>query len=222
MNRFEKVTALLDLQRLQKSCITVFGIGGVGSVAAETLVRSGLGKIILVDYDKVELSNINRQIPALESTVGKYKTEILQERFLDINPELQIEVYSQRATKDNFSKFAKTSDFVVDAIDSLTDKAELIEYLYKTCIPFISSMGTANRKNPTKFVINDISKTYNDPLAKRLRKELRKREIEKGFDVVFSQEPPIKSGFLSSLMYVTAYAGLLCAWYAVTKLTDKE
>ena len=218
MNEFVKTYNLIDINKLKDVKIAVIGLGGVGAIAAEALVRSGIRNIILIDFDRVELSNINRQIPAYHSTLGEYKTEVLKQRFLDINPELNINTKTVRASKDNFEDLMEDSNFVIDAIDSLSDKADLIEYLFKNKIPFVSSMGTANRIDPLQFDIVDISRTKNDPLAKRLRKELKKREIEKGFDVVISSENPIKDKNLSSLMFVTATAGLLLSYYTFKKL----
>ncbi len=218
MNEFIKTYNLIDRKKIKEIKIAVIGLGGVGAIAAEALVRSGIRNIILIDFDRVELSNINRQIPAYHSTLGEYKTEVLKQRFLDINPELNINTKTVRASKDNFEDLMEDSNFVIDAIDSLSDKADLIEYLFKNKIPFVSSMGTANRIDPLQFDIVDISKTKNDPLAKRLRKELKKRGIEKGFDVVISYENPIKDKNLSSLMFVTATAGLLLSYYTFKKL----
>ncbi len=221
MNRFSKSSVLVDVERLKKSKVTVIGLGGVGSIAAETLVRTGVGNLVLVDFDKIETDNLNRQIMTLSSNVGKFKTEVLKKRFLDINPDLNIEIFTERAEKGNFIKFIAGSDFVIDAIDSLSDKADLIEFLVINNYPFISSMGTALRHNPAKLKIIDFSETHSDPLSKRLRKILKKRGITRGFDVVFSEELPQKNAqnVLGSLMYVTSVAGLYCAYYVIEKLS---
>ncbi len=222
MKQFERVKTILDLSVLQNSHITIIGLGGVGSIAAESLARTGIGNLTLVDFDVVELSNLNRQILALHSTIGKKKTLALKERLIDINPDLKVNTFDIKADKTNFKKIIDDADFVIDAIDLFREKIDLIEFLYKNKIPFISSMGTANRTNPLKFGIVDISKSKIDPLARKVRKELKKRDIVKGFDVVISFELPKKQKKLGSVMFVTSIAGLLLSYYAVEYLLGKK
>lgn len=237
MNQFSRTELLIEkdgLQKLQKSFVAVIGLGGVGAIAAESLVRSGVGKILLVDFDKVAITNLNRQVMALHSTIGEYKTDALKKRFLDINPDLKIEIFSEFCVQETYETMLHNVDFVVDAIDSLGPKADLIEYLFNNKIPFISAMGAANRIDPSKIEICDISKTNTCPLAAKLRKYLRKRGISKGFDVVYSYEKPLmkfveennsvdrglKRKALGSIMYLPAIVGLFASSYAIRKIAE--
>lgn len=195
MNPFERTELLLGdtaLQKFSEARVAVVGLGGVGSYAAEALVRGGIGKILLVDFDKIEMSNINRQLAASQSTIGELKTEILKQRFEDINPDAELEIYTGFCDRDSFSTILKEIDFVVDAIDSISHKVGLIEYACHHRIPIVSVMGAGNRIDPQKITITDISKTYQCPLAKRVRKHLSKRGIKKGVPTVFSYEKVIK------------------------------
>lgn len=184
-----------SFSKLQDSKVVIFGVGGVGSYVAESLARAGIGEMLLIDYDKIELSNINRQIHALHSTVGKYKTHVMKSRIKDINPDIRInslELFYSPKEDYNESDFQFTDgyDYIVDAVDNVTAKISIIENCYKNNISIISSMGTANRLDPQKLKICDIYETTGCPLAKIIRKELRKREIN-FLKTLFSTEPPI-------------------------------
>lgn len=172
--------------------VIVFGCGGVGGACVEALARTGVGHIALVDGDTVSLSNKNRQIIALDSTMNRPKTEVLKERILDINPCATVETYQLFYIDETYDLIdLKQYDYVIDCIDTVTAKLHLIEECYKQNIPLISSTGTGNRMDPTKFYITDIFNTTYDPLAKVLRQELRKRKIKK-LTVLASKEQPFK------------------------------
>ncbi|MCP8967279.1 tRNA threonylcarbamoyladenosine dehydratase [Ectobacillus ponti] len=180
------------LEILQGKTVGILGIGGVGSFSAEALARSGVGRLVLVDKDVVDITNVNRQIHALLSTVGKSKVEMMKQRILDINPECEVitlQMFYTEETSEQF--FSYGLDFVVDASDTITYKIHLIKECLQRNIPIISSMGAANKMDPTRFRIADISKTHTDPIAKVIRTRLRKEGIRKGVPVVFSDESPI-------------------------------
>lgn len=178
-----------NLERLKNSHIIVFGLGGVGSSAVEALVRAGVGELTLVDFDTVDITNLNRQIIATQRTIGNFKADVMKERALSINPDIKINSYIEKFLKENSDLFFKNKkyDYVVDAIDLITAKLDLIELCYKGKIPIISSMGTGNKLDPTMFEVSDINKTSVCPLAKVIRKELKKRNVRK-LKVVFSKE----------------------------------
>lgn len=180
------------LEKLQNANVIVFGVGGVGSFAAEAIARTGVGKMTIVDFDDVDITNINRQIPALHSTVGKYKVEVMKERILDINPDIDIKAIRAKYTAQNSEEIlCEDYDYVVDAIDMVTSKIHLIESCTNKKLNIISSMGMGNKLDPTKIVVTDIYKTQMCPLAKVMRKELRDRKIKK-LKVVYSTEQPIE------------------------------
>ena len=177
---------------MKNSTVAVLGIGGVGSFAAEALARSGVGRLILIDKDDVDITNINRQLIALLSTVGRPKVEIMTERIKDINPDCEVIPLKIFYTEDTYEEiFSHKLDFVVDASDTIVYKIHLMKECLKRNIPIISSMGAANKMDPTRFKIADISKTHTDPIAKVIRTKLRKERIHKGIPVVFSDESPI-------------------------------
>ena len=180
------------INRLNDSKVAIFGIGGVGSYVAEALARCGVGKFILVDNDKVTITNINRQIIATTKTIGQYKVDLMKQRILDINPEAKIEIYKTFYMPDCNEEILDSSvSYVVDAIDTVTAKIFLVEEATRLNIPVISSMGTGNKLDPSKFEITDIYKTSVCPLAKVMRKELRQRNI-KQLNVLYSKEEPVK------------------------------
>lgn len=194
LNQFSRTELLIGkegIEKLQNSKVAVFGIGGVGSFVVEGLVRAGVGNFILVDDDKVCLTNLNRQIIATRKTVGKPKVEVAKERILEINPNAKVEIYQQFFMPDSEEILDNTVDYIVDAVDTVTAKIELVVRANKLNIPIISSMGTGNKLDPTRFEVTDIYKTSICPLAKVMRKELRTRGIEK-LKVVYSKEEPIK------------------------------
>lgn len=180
-----------NVDSLMNKTVAIFGLGGVGSFVADTLARSGIGKFVLIDHDTISLSNLNRQLYALHSTLGKYKVDIAKERILDINPDCKIETYKTFVLNDTIDNFNfQNFDYIVDAIDTVTGKILLIEKAKEYNIPIISAMGTGNKLDPSKFQIADINKTSVCPLAKVMRYELRKRNI-KNVKVLFSTETPI-------------------------------
>lgn len=180
------------LELMKNSTVAVLGIGGVGSFAAEALARSGVGRIVLVDKDDVDITNVNRQLIALLSTVGKPKADVMKERIKDINPECEVIALKMFYTDETYEEFFSYGlDFVVDASDTIVYKIHLMKECLKRNIPIISSMGAANKLDPTRFKIVDISKTHTDPIAKVIRTKLRKEGIQKGIPVVFSDESPI-------------------------------
>lgn len=179
------------LNKLQKSRVAVFGIGGVGGHTVEALVRSGIGSIDLIDNDKVALSNINRQIIATHKTIGKYKVDVAEERILDINPNVKVKKYNTFFTPENSSEFDFSQyDYIVDAIDTVRGKIELVRIANNLNIPIISSMGAGNKMNPEMFEVADIYKTSVCPLARVMRQELKKCGIKR-LKVVYSKETPI-------------------------------
>ena len=194
LNQFSRTEILLGksaMERLSKSRVAVFGIGGVGGYVCEALARSGVGALDLIDDDKVCLTNINRQIIATTKTVGEYKTDVMQARILDINPEAEVHTYKCFFLPENASDFPFDKyDYVVDAIDTVTAKIELVMQCRKAGVPIISSMGAGNKLDPTIFRVADIYKTSVDPLAKVMRRELKKRGVKK-LKVVYSEEEPI-------------------------------
>ncbi len=243
MEQFSRTSLLFGdeaIEIFQKTRVAVMGLGGVGSYAAEALARSGIGSILLVDFDTISLSNLNRQLPALHSTIGKLKTETMRDRLLDINPYLKIDIYSDFCAQESRDFLLENVDFVVDAIDSLGPKASLLEACVNKKIPVISSMGAASRFDPAKIELVDISKSRICPLAKKVRKYLHRRGIEKGIPVVYSFEKPIpqfdhdagaeaewvsgrgrKRGTLGSVVYLPAIMGMWAASYVLRNLAGK-
>ena len=195
LNQFSRTELLIGksgLEKLQKARVAIFGIGGVGSFAVEGLVRAGVENFILVDDDKICLTNLNRQIIATRKTIGQYKVDVMKERILDINPNAKVETYKEFYMPDSKEKILDENiDYVIDSIDTVTAKIELVLNCEKMGIPIISSMGTGNKLDPSQFEITDIYKTSICPLAKVMRKELKKRGIKK-LKVLYSKEEPIK------------------------------
>lgn len=194
-SRTELIFGKEAMERLARSRVAVFGIGGVGGHTAEALARSGVGTLDLIDNDKVCQSNINRQIVALNSTVGKYKTDAARERLLDINPGMTVNTYRTFYMPETADQFDFTQyDYVVDAIDTITGKLELVVNAEKCGTPIISSMGAGNKVDPTRFEVADIFSTSVCPLARVMRYELKKRGIKK-LKVVYSKEKPIAPAY---------------------------
>ncbi|MEA4919479.1 MAG: tRNA threonylcarbamoyladenosine dehydratase [Clostridiaceae bacterium] len=192
--RYQRTAMLLGeeaIGRLMKSSVLICGVGGVGSYIAEGLARCGVGEITLLDFDEVAKSNINRQLVALESTIGRKKAEVMAERIADINPDIKVKTIVEFFSEENADRILSGGyDYIADAIDSVGPKLCLIEEAHKRGISIISSMGTGNKLDPTRFKISDISKTSVCPLAKKVRYELRKRGINH-HKVLFSDEDPI-------------------------------
>lgn len=180
------------LETLKNTSVAILGIGGVGSFAVEALARSGVGRLILVDKDDIDITNVNRQIHALLSTVGQQKVDAMKTRIMEINPDCDVVALKMFYTEETYEEFfAQKPDFVIDASDTIIYKIHLMKECLQRGIPMISSMGAANKMDPTRFKIADISKTHTDPLAKVIRTKLRKEGIHKGIPVVFSDESPI-------------------------------
>jgi len=208
-----------NVEKLFDKHVIVFGVGGVGGYVVEALARSGIGKISIVDNDVVNESNINRQIIALHSTVGMQKVEVLKNRILDINPECQVFVYNQFFLPENSNDFVfSIYDYVVDAVDTVTAKLEIIKKSKELNVPVISSMGTGNKLNPMGFKVSDISKTKVCPLARVMRNELKKRGISKVKCVYSEENPVIQTQTPASVAFVPPVAGLLIASEVVKDL----
>lgn len=195
LNQFSRTELLIGkegLEKLSRSRVAVFGVGGVGGYVVEALVRTGVGELDLIDNDKVALTNLNRQIIATHKTIGEYKVDVAKERCLDINPDVKINTFKTFFTQKTSDEFDFTKyDYVVDAIDTVVGKLELIEQSKKAGVPIICSMGAGNKMHPELFEVADISKTSVCPLAKVIRQELKRRKIKK-VKVVYSKELPIK------------------------------
>lgn len=234
-SRTELIIGKENIEKLNQSKVAIFGIGGVGSYVVEALVRAGVGKFVLVDNDIVSISNINRQLIATTKTIGKAKVEVAKERILEINPKANVEIYKEFFMPETEGILDESIDYIVDAIDTVTAKIELIVRADKLNIPIISSMGTGNKLDPTKFEVTDIYKTSVCPLAKVMRKELKQREIKK-LKVLYSKEEPIKTNCTSkensdrtinfrtkqvpgSISFVPSVAGLIIAGEVIKDLT---
>ena len=231
-NRFSRTEMLIgteNFQKLANSRVAVFGIGGVGGYVVEALARSGIGTLDLIDRDTVSVSNINRQIIALSSTVGKYKTEAAKARAEDINPDIKVNTYNIFYTPETADIFDFSQyDYIVDAIDTVSGKLQLVMQANKSNTPIISSMGAGNKLYPTLFEVSDIYKTSVCPLARVMRKELKQRGIKK-LKVVYSKEPPIephikaydeitKKMTPASIAFVPSAVGLIIAGEVIKDL----
>lgn len=214
-NQFQRIEMLLGgeaVDRLQKARVAVFGVGGVGGFVCEALARSGVGRIGIVDKDVVDVTNINRQIIALHSTVGRPKVEVMRERINAINPACQVDVFQQFILRDNIDEFPWDDyDYVVDAVDTVTAKIAIIETAKKHGLYVISAMGAGNKLDPTQFKVADIEKTKVDPLARVMRRELKQRGI-KNVKVVYSEEEPrVRLETPGSIAFVPSVVGLIIA-----------
>lgn len=231
-HEFSRTTMLLGkkaMQILQNSRVAIFGVGGVGGYVTEALARSGIGNFDLIDNDAVSISNINRQIIATHSSIGKFKVDVMKERIIDINPDAVVNVHKLFYLPENSNKFDFTKyDYVIDAVDTVTAKMEIITQAKKTKTKVISSMGTGNKLNPNQFEITDISKTSVCPLARVIRSECKKRGI---FDVkvLYSREKPIKLDLEDkssikpvpgSISFVPSVAGLIIAGEVIKDLLN--
>lgn len=229
--RTEMLIGTDAVERLRNSHVAVFGLGGVGSWCAEALVRTGVGELTIVDDDVFSETNINRQAGALYSTVGRAKTDVMAERLLDINPNLKLHSMCGRYIPEERERFFGDYDYIADAIDSVTSKVDLIVTAVEREIPILSSMGTGNKLDAGKLQLTDLSKTSGCPLARVMRRELKKHDVTH-LDVLFSTEKPIKPRELETLpegkrsvpgsvMWVPAAAGLRMAQHIVMKLIEK-
>ena len=234
-NQFQREEMLIGkekLEKLKKSTVIIYGIGGVGSFVCEALARAGIGHLILVDYDKLDITNINRQIIATHSSIGKLKTEVMKERILDINPQAIVETYNNEETKiKEETLITEKIDYIADCVDTISTKIKLIQEADYKKVPIISSMGTGNKLDPTQFEVSDIYKTSVCPLSKIMRKELKKRNI-KDLKVVYSEEEPKKiendaenqnNKVIGSISFVPSVAGLIMAGEVIKDIiTDKK
>jgi len=225
--QFDRTIGLIGetaLEKLQKSKVAVVGLGGVGSYSVEALARSGVGSLVIADCDVISPSNINRQLPALNSTVDKDKVQIVKERILDINPDAQVYIISERISDNTPKELFSGCDYIIDAIDDVNAKVFLVKAAKELCIPIISSMGTGNKLNISDLKVTDIFKTSVCPLCKVMRKRLRDENIDE-LEVVYSDELPRECTFdeegkrvPSSMIFVPAAAGLLLAETVVKRL----
>ncbi len=210
---------------LKNATVAVFGLGGVGSYTVEALARAGIGTLHIIDKDTVDITNINRQLIATSETIGKQKIDVMEKRILAINPTINVLKHSIFFLPENSHQFNfKDIDYVVDAIDTVSAKLELISICKTKHIPIISCMGTGNKLRADLFQIADISKSYGCPLAKIIRKELKKRQIE-NVKVVFSPEPPTKvsdKAIVGSLPFIPPIAGLMMAGEVILELTKRD
>ncbi len=228
--RTERLIGEAGCAKLVAAKVAVIGLGGVGSYAAEALARTGIGTLLLVDFDAISASNINRQIIALGSTIGCDKITVMAERIADINPLCQVQTKKQFVEEKNIAKLhLQQYDFVVDAIDFVPGKIAIIQYCCQHQIPLICSLGTGNKLHPELLKISDIHKTNVCPLAKAVRKKLREKGIAKGVPVLYSEEIPISPGneaengkrVPGSISFVPSVAGLLLAAHVVNTLLQK-
>ena len=221
--RTEKLIGKEAVNKLENAKVIVFGIGGVGSFAVEGLVRAGVGNLSLVDPDNIDVTNINRQIHSNVNTVGKSKIEVMKQRILEINPKANVEVYNPRNLEFEEQELIDNSfSYVIDAVDTIKTKINIIEKAKKVGIPVISAMGAGNKIDSTKFEVTDINKTDVCPLARTIRKELRKRNI-KDVKVVYSKEEPVIKGQTpASISYVPSICGLIIAGEVIKDIIKNE
>lgn len=223
-----------NINKLQKAHVLIVGLGGVGAYAAENICRAGIGEMTIIDGDSFNFSNKNRQLPAMESTIGKPKAEVLGKRLMDINPELKLTVIQEYIKQDRIKEILSDSfDYVVDAIDTLTPKVNLIINALENNLNIVSSLGAGARLDPTKVTIEDISKSYNCRLGATLRKRLRKCGVSKGFKVVFSEDKwnenaviadeqdENKRSTVGTISYMPAIFGCFCASVVIRDLTNE-
>ncbi len=213
-SRTEALIGKEGIKKLKQAKVAIYGVGGVGSFVVEGLVRSGVGHIVLIDNDVVSISNLNRQIHANHQTIGQKKVEVMKQRILEINPDLKVETYMPQEMEEAEENLINDSfSYVVDAVDTVKTKIRLIERANEKHIPILSCMGTANKLNPTRFEIADIKKTSVCPLARVIRKELKKRNINQ-LKVLYSKEEPTqikKQSVPGSISFVPSVAGLIIA-----------
>lgn len=226
LSRTEGLIGRENVEKLNNKKVAIFGIGGVGSYVVEALARVGIGRFILVDSDDISITNINRQIIATDRTIGEPKVEVAKERILEINNKAEVEIYKEFFTSNTKGILDDSISYIVDAVDTVTAKIELVVRANKLDIPIISSMGTGNKLDPTRFEVSDIYKTSVCPLAKIMRKELKKRNISK-LKVVYSKEEPIKTSISengkkvpASISFVPSVAGLIIASEVIKDLIN--
>lgn len=222
---FERLEFLIGnkINILKNKTVMVIGLGGVGGHAFETLVRSGIQNIIIIDNDKIDITNLNRQTLAFQDTIGKYKVDVAQNKAHNINPNCQIKKEKIFLNETNIEEiFNQKIDFVIDAIDTIKTKKLIIKKCLKEKIPFISIMGTGNKMHPELLKITDIRKTEYDPIAKIIRKMVKEEKIKGKIPVIFSKEEPLIKNKLGSNAFVPATAGLLAASYVINNLLEEK
>lgn len=219
LSRLELLIGIENIKKIQNKKVLILGLGGVGSYAQEAIARSFVNNIIIVDKDIIDISNLNRQMMSLHSNIGRYKTDVIEDRIKDINPNCNVIKITKEITKDNINELINLKpDYIIDACDSIEVKKELIRQSIKNDFKLISCMGTGNKMIP-KFEIMDLSKTTYDPIAKILRKMVKDEKINKKIMVVSSYEKPIKTGkVIASNSFVPATAGLLLASYVINDI----
>lgn len=223
---FERVISLIgesNFNRIKEKTVLIVGLGGVGGYATESLVRSGIHNLILIDHDTIDISNLNRQIITNNQNIGKNKVEECEKRIKSINPNCHVLIHKMFLDRTNYHILDKYHiDYIIDCCDSVDTKKLLIDYSIEKNIKLISSMGTANKLEPTKLSIVDIRKTSYDPLAKILRKYVSTLKTNKKIMVISSTEVPLKKQGLSSLVFVPATAGLLCGNYVIKDIIENK
>lgn len=222
---FDRIISLVgedNLKKINNVTVLIVGLGGVGGYAMEALVRSGINNLILIDYDKIDVSNLNRQIITNRGNIGIKKVDVAKDRILSINNKCNVDIYDMFLDSSNISILDKYHiDYIVDACDSVNTKKLLIDYAIDKDINLISSMGTANKMDPSKLEIIDIRKTSYDPLAKILRKYVVSKKINKKIMVVSSTEEPIRKDMLASMVFVPSVSGILLANYIIKDIIKK-
>lgn len=241
LNRSEMLLGKDILHKLEQTRVCIIGLGGVGSYAAEALARAGIGKFVLIDFDVVSITNLNRQIIALTSTIGKDKTIVMKERILTINPLAELRCHNEFLNQDNRALLLDGSDYYIDAIDSIGPKVGLLEEALKNKLKIITIMGAGNRLDPSQIKIGSLEKSHNCPLAKRVRKFLRRRGLKPDIPAVYSIEPPILSiqnesenldeiihesenqkQIIGSISYMPAIMGMMAASWVVNQVGKQE
>ena len=236
LERTELLIKENGIEKLQNANLLIVGLGGVGSFAAEFLARSGVGKMTIVDGDTVDITNINRQLPALHSTIGKSKVEVVADRLLDINPKLELVKINEFLSPEKMEEVIDSEEFnyILDCIDSVTPKVTLLLMAKRRKIKIVSCMGAGGKINPAKVMVRDISKTYNCFLAKQVRKRLKKEKIDKGIRCVFSNEiqkeeslemtdgANYKRSYYGTISYIPAIFGLYAAAEVINFLIEKD
>lgn len=238
MDEFTRLSLILNdeqLNNIEQATVMVVGIGGVGAMACEALVRSGIKKIIMIDNDCVQITNINRQVHANHETIGIAKVDVMSARIKTINPKCEVVTYQLFLSNETITAIDWDVDYVIDAIDTISNKLDLIAHCHSEKIPIISSLGMGNRMDPSRLIYTKLSKTDTDPLAKAMRLQARKRNIDYPIDVVFSLEQPLsvirepdnedlKNNRTppGSSAFVPNAAGLMCAFYVIRNIMNKK
>lgn len=236
LERTELLIKEAGVEKLNKATVLVVGLGGVGSFAAEFLARAGVGKMTIVDGDTVDITNINRQLPALHSTVGKHKVDVVSERLMDINPNLELVKINEFLSPERMAEIldGENFDYILDCIDSVSPKTSLIIAARRRKIKIVSSMGAGGKSDPSKVIVRDISKTQHCHLARQIRKRLKKEKIDKGIRCVFSDEiqdeeslkmtdgSNFKRSFYGTISFLPAIFGLYAAAEVINHLVKKD